>query len=300
MRPTRLQTVLAAGAVLYLGAFATGWAAGGWLGWGAIWGVLALWTVTMRPAHVWSGPGWGGMVRLVAAAGVLAILATALWLAGRLAAALVLPAPPLWLGPLIALGGLALGRALWSPAKEAALDRVLSDALAGLSATGRPGEVDNGPDPATLVPLAEALDALPPEGCEPAAIAAVLEGPGRALPPLDMQGLLVRRALTLGAPRDRLALALGATDPRVAAVAQGQEDLDHAYDIIRQSLDAPALAVFVARCERLLERHPASWRDLPTPLSLFMAARAPAMAPDLAEALIRLACRVRALKFGHG
>lgn len=296
MRGWRLTAVLAAAAVLYLGAFVTGWAADGWLGWAAIWGLLALWTVTMRPAHAWSGPGAAGLVRLAAAVGVLAVLATVLWLAGRLAA-MVLPPPPLWSGPLMALAALALGRALWSPAKEAALDAVLTEALAGLSATARPGAVDNGPDPATLVPLAEALDALPPEGCDAAEISAVLDGPGRALPPLDMQGLLFRRALTLGAPRDRLALALGATDLRVATEAEGQRDLDYAYDIIRQSGDASALAQFVARCEDLLARHPASWRDLPTPRGLFLAARDPAVAPDTAAGLCRMARRVRALRF---
>jgi hypothetical protein len=292
--------VLAAAAVLYLGAFVTGWAAGGgWLGWSAIWGLLALWTVTMRPADAWSGPGAAGLVRLAAAVGVLAVLATGLWLAGRLAVAFV-PPPPLWVGPLVALAALALGRALWSPAREAAVDAVLSEALASLAAVCRPGTVDNGPDPATLVPLAEALDALPPEGCEAAAIAAVLDGPGRAIPPLDMQGVLFRRALTLGAPRDRLALALGATDLRVATVAEGQRDLDYAYDILRQSGDGPALGVFAARCEDLLARHPASWRDLPTPLGLFLAARDPAVAPDTAAGLCRIARRVRALGFGHG
>lgn len=297
MRPARLRLMLGAAAGLYLGAFVTGWAAGGWLGWGAVWGLLALWTVTMRPPSAWSGPGPAGGVRLAAAVGVLAVLACVLWLAGRLAAA-VLPPPPLWAGPLIALVALGLGRALWSPAREAAVDAVLTEALAGIAAAGRPGRVDNGPDPETLVPLTRALDALP-DHADAAAITAVLEGPGRALPPLDMQGLLVRRALTLGAPRDRLALALGATDLRVADLSQGQGDLDFAYDILRQSGDGPALAVFVARCEGLLARHPALWRDLPRPLFLFMAARDPAVAPDTAAGLCRLSRRVRALGFAR-
>lgn len=294
MRGWRLNAVLGAAAALYLGAFVTGWAAGGGLGWAAVWGLLALWTVTMRPASAWSGPGAAGLVRLAAAVGVLAVLASLLWLAGRLAA-MVLPPPPLWLGPVVALAALALGRALWSPAREAAVDAVLSEALASLAAVGRPGTVDNGPDPATLVPLDTALEALP-EDAGAAAIAAVLDGPGRALPPLDMQGLLVRRALRLGTPRDRLALALGATDLRVATEAEGQRDLDHAYDILRQSGDGPALGVFVARCEDLLARHPASWRDLPTPLGLFLAARDPVVAPDTAAGLCRLSRRVRALR----
>jgi hypothetical protein len=297
VRPARLRLVLGATAGLYLGAFVTGWAAGGGLGWAAVLGLLALWTVTMRPADAWSGQGPGGLLRLVAAVGVLAVLATVLWLAGRLAAVVLAP-PPLWAGPLIALAALALGRALWSPAREAAVDAVLSEALAGLSAARRPGAVDNGPDPATLVPLTRALDALP-DHADAAAIGAVLDGPGRALPPLDMQGELIRRALRLGTPRDRLALALGATDPRVATEAEGQRDLDHAYDILRQSGDGPALALFVARCEGLLARHPASWRDLPTPLGLFLAARDPAVVPDTAAALCRLSRRVRALRFAR-
>lgn len=298
MRGWRLNAVLAAAAALYLGAFVTGWAAGGWQGWATIWGLLALWTVTMRPASAWSGPGAAGLMRLAAATAVLAVLASVLWLAGRLAA-MVLPVPPLWVGPLVALAALALGRAVWSPAREAAVDAVLSEALAGLAAARAPGAVDTGPDPATLVPLDRALDALP-QDAGAAAIGAVLEGPGRALPPLDMQGQLFRRALRLGTPRDRLALALGATDLRVATEALGQRDLDHAHDIIRQSGDGPALAVFVARCEGLLARHPASWRDLPSPLGLFLSARDPAVAPDTAAALCRLARRVRALGFGHG
>jgi hypothetical protein len=293
----RLRLVLGAAAVLHLGALVTGWAAGGGLGWAAVWGLLALWTVTMRPASAWSGPGAAGALRSLAALGVLAVFALVIWGLGRLVA-LVLPPPPLWVGPALALGALALGRALWSPAREAAVDAVLAEALAGLSARGRPGAVDTGPDPATLVPLDRALDALP-EDAGAAAIGAVLDGPGRALPPLDMQGQLFRRALRLGTPRDRLALALGATDLRVAVEAEGQRDLDHAYDILRQSGDGAALAVFVARCEDLLARHPASWRDLPTPLGLLLAARDPGVAPDTAAGLCRMARRVRALGFAR-
>lgn len=298
MRPARRHVVLAGGAALYLGAAATGWAADGWAGWAAIWGLLALWIVVMRPAADWSGPGAGGALRVLAALAVLAAVAGVVWGLGRLAAQ-VLVSPPVWAGPLLALAGLALARSVWSPAREAEWDAALSEALAGLSASAPQGETDHGPDPATLTPVADALDALPPDGCDPAAIAAVLDGPGRALPPLDMAGLLFRRAHAPGTPRDRLALTLGVTDLRVAAAALGQEDLDHAFDIIHQNGDARALDLLVARTETLLAVHPASWRDMPQPLSLFMIARKMADAPATAAGLCRLARRVRALGFRH-
>ncbi|MCC5985314.1 MAG: hypothetical protein JJU42_13235 [Rhodobacteraceae bacterium] len=292
---TRRHGVLAGGAALYLGATVTGWASETLIGWATIWALLTLWTVVMRPAENWSGPGLAGLLRLLAALAVLAALAAAIWALGQLVA-MALPPPPLWLGPGLALAGLALARAVWSPARQAAFDALLSDSLAELSALADRGVPDPAHDPARIAAIAAAIEALPPDPPDAAALASLLEGPGAGLRPLDLSGLLLRRAACEGAaPRDRLALVLGVTAPPVARAALGQEDLDHAFGILRAAGDERACGLFATRSAALLVAHPPSWRDMPGALALLRAARR-SRDPALAGEWCALARRVRMLR----
>lgn len=292
---TRRHGVLTGGAALYLGATATGWASGNLTGWAIIWALMTLWTVVMRPAENWSGPGLAGFLRLLAALAVLAALAAAIWGLGRLVA-MALPPPPAWLGPGLALAGLALARAVWSPARQAEFDALLSDSLAELSALAARGGPDPAHDPARVAAIAAALETLPPDPPDAGAIARLLAGPGAGLRPLDLSGLLFRRAVCDGAtPRDRLALALGVTAPPMARAALGQEDLDHAFAILRTADDDRTCALFAARSAALLAAHPPSWRDMPSALTLLRAARR-SRDPALAGEWCALARRVRMLR----
>ena len=296
---TRRHGVLAGGAALYLGATATGWALEGRTGWATIWTLMTLWTVVMRPPENWSGPGLPGLLRFAAALAVLAALAAAVWGLGRLVAMYLAP-PPIWFGPGLALAGLALARAVWSPARQAEFDALLNETLAELSTVAAQGAQDLDHDPAYLAAIAAALEDLPHDPRDPGMISAVLHGPGAALRPLDLSALLFRRARAEGAaPRDRAALVLGVTELRVARAALGQEDLAYAFNFLRTADDPRALALFTARCAALLADHPASWRDMPSALSLLRTARR-SRDPVLAEDCCQLARRVRALRFGHG
>ncbi len=136
MRLTRRHGVLAGACLLYAGTVALGASARAGVAVPGILGLLLLYTVLMRPAAQWSGPGAAGALRFGLALAVLAVLATALWGAGQGLAALA-GAPPLWVGPGLALAGIALSRSLWSARREAEMNAFLDGALAEISGLAR-------------------------------------------------------------------------------------------------------------------------------------------------------------------
>jgi hypothetical protein len=132
MKPKRRTLLIAGTGLLYAGAVALGAAAGAAAAIPALLGLLMLYTVLMRPAAQWSGPGAVGALRLGLTVGVLGLLSVLLWAAGQ-GLALLAGAPPVWVGPVLSLVGVALSRAVWSARREAEMTAFLDEALAGIT-----------------------------------------------------------------------------------------------------------------------------------------------------------------------
>lgn len=138
----RKAVLLIAAALIYVGASIIGMAGHGGQGFAVILALMLLYTVLLRPAAQWSGPGLAGVLRFGLTVAVLAILSGALWLFGRGLAYLV-GELPVWPGIALALAGITLSRAVWNPTRQAQLDALLDDALLQLQGGGATGPADN-------------------------------------------------------------------------------------------------------------------------------------------------------------
>ncbi|KPQ05821.1 MAG: Protein of unknown function (DUF826) [Rhodobacteraceae bacterium HLUCCA12] len=133
----RRAALLAAAALIYAGSIMIGMSAQGWLGLAAIWALLLLYTVLMRPASQWSGRGLEGAIRLVSTLAGTAALSGILWLAG-MGLSLMAETVPVWPGVALAGAGMVLARGVWSARKEAQMDAFLDEALWQLQGVQEP------------------------------------------------------------------------------------------------------------------------------------------------------------------
>lgn len=259
MTPSRRHAALAGAALLYAGAVATGAAAGAAAGVPAILACLMLWTVLLRPAGQWSGPGSAGALRLALTLAVLAALAAVLWAVGQ-AVARMAGAPPPWAGPAAALAGIALARAAWSPRRAAAMEAFLDDALAQVRAAAPPdgAELGAGYD-AVLRPVADLPDDTPYAAAEAAVAAAMdrLED--------DWFGATERLFVLLdrGGPHraGRRGVILWGTDPARVAGGRFGYPMCHAWDVTWA--DPALLALYAARALPVVQAMPDRWEDYP-------------------------------------
>lgn len=258
---TRLRWVQAGAAGLYLGALLTGMAHGGALGFAATLAVMLLWTVLMRPATQWSGPGAAGALRFAATLATLAVLAGLLFGAGRLLA-LAGWIPPVWLGPGLALGGIALARALWSPEKAAELDALLDQAIAGIEAAGRGTPPEGYPmlDP-DLTPIAALPDDTPDSRAQ-ALVAAAMDQ-HRAHWHDAAERLVHLLDTTPGARAGRRGVILWGTDPAVASSGRHGDPLRVALEVTWA--DPGMLALYAPRALAAVRALPECWPDFPDP-----------------------------------
>lgn len=123
---------------LYLGVFLGGMALPFAQAWLIGTAAMLVYTQLMRPAEHWMG-----LVRLPLTLLVLAALVALLAYAGAGLAKLT-GAPPTWLGPALALGGVALSRSVWSAAKARELDAFLEQAITEVEEAGRSLRADAG------------------------------------------------------------------------------------------------------------------------------------------------------------
>jgi hypothetical protein len=133
VRPSRRHGLLAGAFLLYAGALLIAAAGAGPAAIAVTLALLMLYTVLMRPAVQWSGPGPAGLSRLALTVAVLGLLAALLWGAGAALAAVFGPLPlPVWAGVGVAVVGIALSRGVWSARREAEMNDLLEDALTRL------------------------------------------------------------------------------------------------------------------------------------------------------------------------
>lgn len=286
----RLRWVQVGAAGLYLGGLMIGMAQSGSQGFAAILAVLMLWTILMRPAAQWSGPGAEGVIRLSATVATLAVLAGLLYGAGRLLA-LAGWAPPAWLGLGLALGGVALARAVWSPKKAGELDALLDQAIAGITAASAPpAPVEGYPslDP-DLTPIA----ALPDDTTDAEAQALVAAAFERHLPYWHDTSLRLIHLLgeSRGARAGRRGVILWGTDPEIAAGRRFGAPMEVAFEVCWT--DPGMLALFAPRALAVVRARPEGWNDYPTPSKIEQAID-PANDPATNDTLKALAQTIRA------
>lgn len=296
--------VMVAAALLYVGAFALGMAGRGVVGWSGVLTLLLGWTVIMKPAAQWSGPGLPGAMRAGATLVVLGILAAGIWALGQGAALFIAP-PPLWVGWALGIAGIALGRAVWNPSREAELDAFVTEATAELQSLAEAMEratieaQQPEPQPSDSAPLAEleaALDELATAGSPPwESIDPLIAQAVATVKPLELSLALFRRARSADAhTTERAALVAAITRPEVARAALGQEDLAEGFFLLAEAEDLDSMAHLVARTGTLLAEFPDAWRDLPGPdwLESWASAAQDAGWPELGDGLQALALYV--------
>lgn len=288
---TRLRWAQVGAGGLYLGGLLIGMAQAGSQGFAAILAMLLLWTILMRPAAQWSGPGAEGVIRLSATVATLAVLAGLLYGAGRLLA-MIGWAPSVWAGLGLALGGVALARAVWNPKKAGELDALLDQAIAGITAASRPPDapVEGYPslDP-DLTPIAALPEDTPDDDAQ-ALVAAAFE---RHLPHWHDTSLRLIHLLgnARGARAGRRGVILWGTDPEIAAGRRFGAPMEVAFEVCWT--DPGMLALFAPRALAVVRARPEGWNLYPTPSQIEQAID-PANDPATNEALKALAQAIHA------
>ncbi|RYH09035.1 hypothetical protein [Tropicimonas sp. IMCC6043] len=205
-----------------------------------------------------------------------------------------------WLA--MGLGGVALGRLLWQPKKEAEIEFLIEIALKKLNDFADDAEeiLEQEPDlplshptEAEAAALAQAigkLDALAPEGAPEAALRRYLRPLEREVRAHVLLDAVLARAEASGTRRDRQAALLLATNGPLAWSELGRRRVAAVFDLIVAAADVPELARFLTRAPDLLAAYPATVQDFPAvPRLLDIADQIEASEPDLAEALVQLA-----------
>ncbi|SNS20295.1 hypothetical protein [Tropicimonas sediminicola] len=208
-----------------------------------------------------------------------------------------------WL--VMGLGALALGRVIWQPRKEAEAEAFAEAALKKLNEFADEAEeiLDREPDlplshptgaeAAALAVAYGAIDAMPADAPEEAALSAVvmpLEAEVRA--PILLEAFL-NRAERTGTRRDRHAALLLAADGGLAWRQLGEGRMAQAFDQIVASADTVTLAHFLRLANTLLDGFPTTRNDLPEVSRLLdIAAQIEPGHPELSDALVHLANRI--------
>lgn len=289
---TRTRILLLITLMLYAGPLVAGLAG---YGWAAVWpfvAIFTLWQVVMRPADWPRDPArWSDPALLAAAlarVALLTILVALCFAAGRgIGAAIGYPAGiPLAATLAASFVAVPLARMVHDPAKAAAIDALLEDALAQI---GGKAPAAAGP----MVPEVAALLDLP-DDVDPAEIGPLLDALARHRPDGPAFGQLVEvldSTLTARAGLRRglvdWALQAEALPQRLALLTPAQ-----AWSVVGLH-DHPLQRRFLALAETALARHPAEAWAFPEASTLEMVVDS-ANPSDVNEALGRLAAMRRA------
>ena len=178
------------------------------------------------------------------------------------------PALPLWAPVLCILGAGLASRALWRPWPPE-VEGFVDQATDQLNRLAQEIAATSPPDPASvsdrIAALQAALDALPETGAPHHAIVDVVLAGQEGLAWHDWRNLVFDRARATGCDRDLRALVIVVSDPWLARITLGEEDLDAAFDLIEADPMPEVIGCFTLQCQALLDFHPPSWRDMPDP-----------------------------------
>lgn len=263
---SRIQMLMGATALLYLGPLLAGLTGLGWQTTGPFVALFLIWLAVMRP-ELWplAGPeGWRQpalWARALVMAAVQLVLVTVLFAIGRGlggVAALegLLPAP---LPFLMSALSIPLSRAVWNPVQAQALDQLMDEALARLAA------------PPVTTPADEARAATRvADWLEPLGAAITPQAMDRALSRLlrGGQGPAVARALQAAAatpeapPQARLACLCLATDGATVEGLGG--DLPTFALHALSPMTSAEAALYARRLTAALWDYPGLWETCPT------------------------------------
>jgi len=264
------NALLALGALAMAAALASGLARQGFAGFALVAAAFIAMRLLAKPWLVSRGYLAGLTLE---AAGQVALVLVLFWVGvGLSQASGWQPALPLWAPMLCILGAGLAARALWRPLPPE-FDSFLDDVTAQLDTMAQDIARDAARSPAAQTPdttanllaLHAALDALPETGAPHHAIASVVLSSQEGLPWYQWRNLLFDRARATGHDRDLRALIIALSDPWLARITLGEEDLDAAFDLIEANPQDDVLICLVLQSFALLDLHPPSWRDMPSP-----------------------------------
>lgn len=265
----KLRIAMIATALLYLGPLLAGLGGYGWAMVPAFVAIFVLWLIVMRP-QLWPGDlaSWRRGDVIVPAAAQVAVQMLLVVLCFGIGRGIggVAGIVPMWspLFPLaLSLVAIPLTRLVWDPAKAAALDGVLDDALRQINdPSHRPSvapEVAARLD-ALLSPVLDLPEATPDATAQAAVAGSVAQG--RDLPVSVVQ-VLVERLDPVDPPRlaARRGLILWGTHPDTLRSGEHPLALHAAFAVTW--LDAGLLRLFAERALPLIESAPQAWAQFP-------------------------------------
>ncbi|MDV7142526.1 hypothetical protein R3X27_07500 [Tropicimonas sp. TH_r6] len=212
-----------------------------------------------------------------------------------------------WLG--LGLGGIALGRILWVPKKEAEIEAIAETALKKLNDFAEEAEVflEETPDLPLLHPteaeaaaLAQAfgaLDALPAEVASEDDIRRILTPLEAELRPHILLDALLDRAARTRTRRDRRAGLLLASETGFARAERGTKRMAAVFEQIVEAADVITLAQYLLAARDLLRDDPSRETELPALQRLLdISEQIEGEQPDLAEELVALAQQIEDIR----
>ncbi len=212
-----------------------------------------------------------------------------------------------WL--VLGLGGIALGRILWVPKKEAEIEAIAETALKKLNEFAEEAEefLEEPPDlplfhpteaEATALALAfGALDALPAEAAAADDIRRILAPLETELRPHILFDALLARAARTGARRDRQASLLLASDTQLLRADRGARRMAAVFELIVEAADVITLAHYLPAANDLLLDDPSIEAELPELQRILdISEQIEGEQPELAEELVALAQRIEDIR----
>ncbi|PRY23702.1 hypothetical protein CLV78_104194 [Aliiruegeria haliotis] len=269
-------------------------------------GLFFLWLLVMR--HT---PFEGGAAAILPTLMLHGALASMCLGAGHMLRAVlgVEAKAPLLAWLVMGLGGIALGRIIWRPRKEAEVEALLEKALRSLDTFAGEAEqiLDEEPDlplrhptgaeAAALAVAYGALDALPADGAREDTLHDIVTPLEQEVRSHVLLEALANRAERTGTRRDRHAALLLAADGSLAWRELGEGRMATVFEQIVDSADTVTLAHFLRHANALLEGFPTTARDLPGPARLReIAGQIVSPHPELATGLTQLAHRLEDLQ----
>lgn len=268
----RLRLMQGAMALLYFGPLLAGLGGFGWRVVPVFAAIFLLWLVVMRPrdfpqtAADWRRPG--ALVALLARLAVQVLLVAVCFGLGRGIGGVTGFTPAMHATLPIGLSLLAvpLARLAWPPARVAAMNAFLDEAVAEIGTPGAAAPAAAAAERELADRLTLPLAELAPD-TPPAQVEAHLGALAPHLPPEHLVEALWRRIQSGGAGLVlRRAFILQATSPIVAEACCGQAAPVKALQIAEG--DDALLALFARRCAAMLEQNVDVWGDCPNNAAL--------------------------------